>query len=849
MSTINESNYGYPFELSKFQINAIRGIIGGNDVLVSAPTASGKTLPAEFAIRHFTAQGKRVLFASPIKALSNQKFHDFTKLFPDISVGIVTGDIQFTPAADVVILTTEILRNTLVAQNSSDDFEIPSLFNIDISEVGCIVFDECHYIGDEHRGSVWEQSILTTPAHIQLVMLSATLDNPESFAKWVERSRITTGISRPVDLCLTTKRQTPLNHSMWLSGPKTIDRIEKNKDILSAYDRFANTRTNLRTSGKSVAESKFNTLDYNSCIKTKRYLDTKRISPSNVQVINDVARHLKAQELTPAIIFVLSRKKLEYYASSITVPMLEYDDEYPATIRRECEAVLRTRLDNWREYMNIPECQILFGLLEKGIAIHHAGMLPVLQEMVEILFEKRFVKLLFATETFAVGLNMPARATVFTGLQKFNGQVMRYLEPGEYTQMAGRAGRRGIDASGEAIICANMFELPDAETMRSIVAGNPKHLRSKFRISYDFVFDVLAESTVATTPTESSIRSICSRSMMNEEIQEEMKGFRRQVDEISAELTSLQTVCHPIDPAILTQYMDLQYRVQQITGNQVKKIKRDMARIRATVPEIEQYVLHQNSIIELKSQIAQKEQMYVDTEQFVDRSIESVVSMLNKNGFVNSETNVLSPKGRMALVLREMHPLAFVDMYEKCNGFRDICKMDDPVITLALIAASFADIRMESKDDMDPKELYIERIVHSDGSETAVKSNSTNISAECIFACRYYIESVDRYANEETRYQINIPEYKSCHLGCLDLMARWFDAEDSETTACILRDATNRGIFVGDFIKGLLRVVNTARELELLCDIDCNLETKSYVNQIPNRILKFIATNQSLYVG
>lgn len=391
----NDSNYtqyfeSFSFPLSDFQKHAIQAIVDKNHVLVTAHTGSGKTLPAEFAIRHYTSIGKRLIYTAPIKALSNQKFYDFTQKFPGISFGIITGDIKFNPDADVLIMTTEILLNMLLGGGggSGGENSPAPTFQINIkTELAAVIFDEVHYINDADRGKTWEQTILMLPPHIQLIMLSATIDAPEKFAEWVE-NRYPEYPSRVV-LTSTEVRVVPLVHYGFLTTNegfiKTHLKHDKaaEKEMRDNTNRFLPLRT---SSGKFVDEN------YS---KIARLKNPNYPTPQRVHVLNTLARKLREEDMMPAIVFVFSRRMVEKYAGEISVNLFQapldefrppqaaegeislYDDsKIPYIVKRECEQILRGKLPNYREYMELPEYISLVALLEKGIAIHHAGMLP-----------------------------------------------------------------------------------------------------------------------------------------------------------------------------------------------------------------------------------------------------------------------------------------------------------------------------------------------------------------------------------------------------------------------------------------------------------------------------------------
>ena len=445
----------YSFPLSSFQKYALEAIVEGHHILVTAHTGSGKTLPAEFAIEHFVAKGKKVIYTSPIKALSNQKYYEFREKFPSISFGILTGDIKSNPEADVLIMTTEILQNTLykkkhkatqmlAADGSQTNFASLAMFDMDIdTELGAVVFDEVHYINDQDRGKVWEETIMMLPLHIQMVMLSATLDAPEKFALWCEtrglRNKVEESESKTVYLTTTYERVVPLTHYSFITTTQGVFKAIKDKELEKQIREITNKPFVIQT-----AKGVFDEVHYHKMNKMLKLFESKNVFTKRSHVINQVCKYMVENEMLPAICFVLSRKQLEICAKEVTVPLLEFDSKVGYIARRECEQIIR-RLPNYEEYLQLPEYNELVALLEKGIAIHHAGIMPVLREMVELLFAKGFVKLLFATETFAVGINMPTKTVVFTDINKFDGNGMRILHSHEFTQMAGRAGRRGID--------------------------------------------------------------------------------------------------------------------------------------------------------------------------------------------------------------------------------------------------------------------------------------------------------------------------------------------------------------------------------------------------------------------
>ena len=470
----------WTFELSDFQKWAIMGLVEQKNIIITAHTGSGKTLPAEFSIDYFTSKGKKVVYTTPIKALSNEKFHDLQNKFPDLSFGLLTGDIKFNPEADVIIMTTEILYNTLfqkkmIEENVISKEQISLHFEMDIqTELGCVVFDEIHYINDPDRGRIWEETIMMLPKHVQMIGLSATIDKPEKFCNWVE-----TVSCRETWLCPHSKRVVPLTHYSFLSYPDSYyKKFPLEIKHLIDDNNFHNKPIVLKQQSKP-----FNDVMYNKILKLQKYFDKENVRINQFFVINKVVEYLNQNNMLPALCFIFSRKQTKIFAEKITVPLFPEDSTIPSTIKKECKQILM-RLPNYREYICLPEYDWITKLLQKGIAVHHSGITPVFREMVEILFGKGYIKLLFATETFAVGINMPTKTVLFSSLTKFDGRGFRNVRSHEYTQMAGRAGRRGKDTKGYVIHINNLFrenQRPTVSELDKILSGKPDLLTSKFK--------------------------------------------------------------------------------------------------------------------------------------------------------------------------------------------------------------------------------------------------------------------------------------------------------------------------------------------------------------------------------
>ncbi|MBI4145634.1 DEAD/DEAH box helicase [Candidatus Woesearchaeota archaeon] len=426
------------FTLDDFQIKSIEAVERNESVVVSAATGTGKTLIADYVIDKFINQKRRVIYTAPIKALSNQKFRDFKRHYGPESVGIITGDVQINTEAMILVMTTEIYRNMLLSHDPLLD------------TVAYVVFDEIHYISDIERGTIWEESIIFSPAHLRFLCLSATIPNANQFAAWIESIR-----KHTVTVVKYAQRAVPLQHllfdeSFGLQEPKEM------RNILAIPEQ--------RPRGKHKHDKK---------------KEFPVVSPS------DVVKELKSRGLMPCFYFVFSRKECERKAEEVARQF----DLLPGAKKGEVGEIFRKVIPE--ELRELESVRMVRQLASKGVAVHHAGLLPQLKEAVELLFTAGLISVLFTTETFAVGINMPAKAVIFSSLTKWDGMNFRMLNSKEYFQLAGRAGRRGIDTIGYAIGVVDR-KMTDLDRYLHLVSGDTEPIRSQFRLSFNTVMHLVA---------------------------------------------------------------------------------------------------------------------------------------------------------------------------------------------------------------------------------------------------------------------------------------------------------------------------------------------------------------------
>ena len=805
----------FQFELSPFQNWAIYGLLNNGHVLVTAHTGSGKTVPAEFAINHFTSIGKKVIYTTPIKALSNQKMHEFTRKFPDISVGLLTGDCKCNPDADVLIMTTEILRNHLFnCKILNKENQGPLDFTIDLeNELGCVVFDEVHYIADPERGSVWEQSILLLPDHIPMVMLSATIHKPEVFASWVEEKK-----KKTVYVCATNKRVVPLIHYSYITMPNSNLEMIMDKKMKLELENNIN-RFSILKSGPE-----FKDIHYDKMKKCVDYFEKNNIRVPRKFVMNTLWKDLKKQNMLPALCFVFSRKQVEICASEVSQSLFDEHDTTPSIIKHECKQLLVSRFKNWREYVNLPEFEKIISLMEKGVAIHHAGILPIFREMVELMYDKKYIKLLFATETFAVGLNMPTKTVVFSSVYKYNGVTMRELFSNEYTQMAGRAGRRGIDTIGHVIHCNNLFEIPPCSNYKKILNGEPPVLKSKFKINYNLVLSILNSEDFKESQSLEKLTSFVEKSMMQSDINAGITCALTNVNELEEKYKKqLYYVEHLKTPKeTLETYHKCKY-IGEYTNQKKKKEQQRMARKYEidyrTIKEDYECFLELDKI---QKNIEKEKQLGHYAKAFVETNIQHIINILMEREFITSDWN-LTNKGILATYMHEVHCLVFADLYTNTNGFND-CSAEE----LCGLFSCFSDIKVS-----DDVVCY-----HFQYSKESFKNTVHSLKT-----------LHDIYYDMEVKREIDTCSSYKYQYDIIHFSIEWFNAEDEETCKLILNKVKkNKDIFMGDFIKALLKINHIVTEMEKVAGILNNMELLQKLRAVQEKTMKFVATTQSLYI-
>lgn len=793
----------YLHELHDFQKWSIDATINGHHVLACAPTGSGKSLCAEFAIDFFWKKGKKSIYCSPIKSLSNQKYYDFQRKFPSISIGLVTGDIKINLTADVLIMTTEILLSTVLNHNANETM---------LDELGCVIFDEIHMIGDKDRGHVWENSILQLPNHVQMIGLSATLDNPEQFAIWLETK------GQPPETCkndkivyLTKKiiRPVPLTHYSFITVNSTIFKAIKDKAVHQEINKIIDKTFVIQDENGIFNEQTF--FDVN---KMLTLFDKNQVRVRRGHVLNQVSKFLVEKEMLPALCYVFSIKQLEKCAEELTYPLLEFDSKVPYTIERECEQIIR-KLPNYQEYLHLPEYVKLVALLQKGVGIHHSKMIPVLREIVELLFARGLIKMLFCTTSVAIGLNLPVKTSIFTDIYKHNGDHVCILEGHEYVQAAGRAGRLGIDTVGNVIHLNNLFAKTDSMSYKTMLKGAPQKLVSNFKVSYNLLLNMIEQGSKEAV--------FVKRSMIQYEIDRQLNCIKGDIDSVVSNMDKIQGSLRKVPDDVLKEYLDLKIRLPTLVNKKRKEAERSIGKLEDEYKTIVKDAEAFKRYLDKDKQLNELTNHFSDVEQFLDNNVLIVLKMLETNGFIEKEDKYkLLLKGHVASHFREVPCLIFANLVldKKFDDF-SACEMVG-------ILSCFTNVKV------------------SDDRKSVIPVSE---NARVKLQIKEIHDATNIFMDLEAKNRVNTGTDYTLIFDLTDYMIGWANCESEPECKLLLQQMSQeKDIFLGEFVKAILKIVAISVELAAVAELIGDMDLLQKCKDVPFILQKFVATNQSLYV-
>ncbi len=526
-------SYSFPFD--DFQTEACQFLEEGHGVLVAAPTGAGKTIVGEFAAYLALQTGRRCFYTAPIKALSNQKYQDLKAMFGEERVGLLTGDTNINSDASVVVMTTEVLRNMLYASPAA------------LHDLGFVVMDEVHYLADRFRGAVWEEVLIHLPDSVQVVSLSATVSNAEEFGDWLQAVRGST------EVILSENRPVPLYQHV-LFGNRLLDLFGENgkvnQEILTLEKEAARkVRVSYQGKGHKSARNWKNPESFQ--------LGTKSLGRA------EVIEKLNREGMLPCITFIFSRAACAAAVKQCVDSGLVLTNSEERSAIREVAFSKTNHIPE--EDLSILGFHEWLDALEKGIAAHHAGMLPTFKEVVEELFQRGLVRAVFATETLALGINMPARTVVLEKLTKWNGEAHVTVTPGEFTQLTGRAGRRGIDIEGNAVVIWNRDT--DSASLAGLASTRTYPLRSSFKPTYNMTINLISQlgAVRARTSLEASFAQY--------QADKAVVGLSRQIHKNQEAITQLRdsVECHMGD---FLEYTEIKEELRDLEKSLSKNSKK-----------------------------------------------------------------------------------------------------------------------------------------------------------------------------------------------------------------------------------------------------------------------------------
>jgi superfamily II RNA helicase len=762
--------YKFKYNLDNFQKVGVNGIINNKNLLISCPTGSGKTFFADYGILHtIRIKKKKCIYTSPIKSLSNQKYNEFIQLLgDDKNVGIITGDIKKNVDADCIIMTTEILRNILYKNN------IDCLINID--DIGTVIFDEIHYINDKDRGKIWEECLVLLNPSINLIMLSATIDEPENFCKWIYNIKKT-----PILLIKKNDRVVPLKHYFWKSY---LINNDKSKD-------------EYKWELLEILDEKNNFKNYDIMRKNYKVHDINKLMDKLIDFLID-------KSFLPCLFFKFSRKKCELYCKMVRKNLLSYEEI--SEISNLFDFYMK---DYKKTYETLPQYIDVYNQILKGCVYHHSGLLSVLKEIIEILYGKGLIKIIFATETFSIGVNYPTKTVIFTELEKYDDNGTRNLKFNKYTQMSGRAGRRGIDFFGNIIILPTMDLLSEL-SLRTMMNGKPSKFESKFKLTYQFV-----------------LKSICDNFDINDFLEDTLimdenkkKIFLNSIEKenIEIKLSKIKNSIKEDDIIIFKNYDKINSKLNDTFFVLKKKEREKLEKEKKNIETNSIFInLYENykSIKEYENQLENINYNIWYCENNLKNNINTMKELLKNELYIDNFDKITS-KGLIAKEMNECNEILFTEMIYQ--GLLDNLEFPEIIAVLS----SFI-----NEKDQNGEERYI--------SDLYISNNVKDVLKELM-------KIAESYINLEEKYKIYINSDYKLYLDFIEPSYIWAKGGSIED---VYQHTT---IYDGNFVKAIMRINNICDNLMSVC---LNLEKFNLCKKLEGYsqiLIRDITTINSLYV-
>lgn len=726
---------GFPFELDPFQIEACNALENGKGVLVAAPTGAGKTIVGEFAVYLVINSGGKCFYTTPIKALSNQKFSELSQKYGESKVGLLTGDTSINSEAQIVVMTTEVLRNMIYSNSKT------------INDLKYVVMDEVHYLADKFRGAVWEEILIHLSDAVQVISLSATVSNAEEFGEWLQTVRGET------EVIVSEVRPVPLYQHV-LFGNRLLDLFGENHKLNPELTRLE------RDSYKQVR-------------------GTWRERPKGPRSLSrpEVIEKLERENLLPAITFIFSRNNCDAAVRQCLAAGIRLTNkDEKSEIRRVIAKNIKSLAEEDLVVLGYYEWA---DALERGIAAHHAGLLPAFKVTVEELFQRGLVKAVFATETLALGINMPARTVVLEKLSKWNGEGHVAISPGEYTQLTGRAGRRGIDIEGNAVILWGN-EL-DSTSVGGLASTRTYPLKSSFKPTYNMSINLISQfgSEKARTSLESSLAQF--------QADKAVVGLAKQIrkNELAKDSLFLEAKC---DKGDFVEYSFLRGAIKKLESDS-KRSKRKRAEIDEEIANIRR---------NLKNHPCHSCPDRENHSRFAERALRLQREIDGLTERINSRTNVIAKRfDRIKIILDRF---GYIDNDQISKSGKMLAKIYGE--TDLLIAES---IQAEIFSELSPADLVavISSCVYESRNDEAAKIPRGDIQTALSGISKIYgkIHTAETDLNLET---MRAPDFGFCWA------AHKWASGNSLTNVLKGNELT-----VGDFVRSMKQIIDLLRQLRV----------------------------------
>ena len=730
------------FPLDDFQIQGIHAVESGSGVLVAAPTGAGKTIVGEFAAFLAMHFGKKCFYTTPIKALSNQKFQDLKAVHGDSSVGLLTGDTSINPDALIVVMTTEVLRNMIYSRSHS------------LKDLGYVVMDEVHYLADKFRGAVWEEILIHLPEHIQVISLSATVSNAEEFGEWLNIVRGST------EIIVSEHRPVPLYQHL-LFGNRLLDLFDENSKVNPELLR----------------------LEREAARRAPQRGQRNRHDTGGVRLLDraELVEKLDREGMLPVITFIFSRAGCDAAVKQCLTAGIRLTDTHERSQIREVIAKKTATIP--AEDLHILGFSEWSEALERGIAAHHAGILPIFKETVEELFQLGFVKAVFATETLALGINMPARTVLLEKLSKWNGESHVWISPGEFTQLTGRAGRRGIDIEGNEVV--QWTRDIDSALVGSLASTRTYPLKSSFKPTYNMTINLIAkfgaidaraslESSFAQFQADKAVVGLAKQLRKNEKAIAEAEG---------------EIFCHLGD---FNEYWSIRFEIKEIERRFAKEKKR------------KQLILEEE-LIELRRAL-RSHPCHACHER------EDHARISERTGRLRRESNGLQERidSRTAVIAKRFDRVRTVlEMYGYLQGE----EITEAGYTLSKIYGE--------------TDLLIAEAIRSSLFQQLAPSEMVSVISTLVFESR--VESEARIPNKKVEYAVKELEkiWFQIHRDEIEVGLEPVRAPDASFCTAAFRWSTGHSLSsilkhgnltVGDFVRSMKQIIDVLRQIALTSD-------------------------------